>query len=339
MTETAVGKKPGSTGNRDKGKVPKAARTREIVLDILLEVLEKDRFVHDVLGEALAKYQYLEKADRAFITRLSEGTVERRLTVDAVLKGCLKGELEKQRPVLRTILRMSVYQLLWMDRVPDRAVCDEAVKLAKSRGLNGLSGLVNGVLRNVARGKQEISFTDLSLRYSMPQELVDMWSREYPREAVEGILQAFLADAPTTVRCNQSRASMEKIQKSLQRQGVKVSVSPVFDQVLLLSGYDYLERLEAFREGWIQVQDAASALVTEAADPQPGDQVLDICGAPGGKGLHMADKLKDTGLVIVRDLTEEKAERIRENIARTGLSNIRSEVWDALEFDERWIWR
>lgn len=336
MTETAVGKKPGSTGNRGKGKVPKAARTREIVLDILLEVLEKDRFVHDVLGEALAKYQYLEKADRAFITRLSEGTVERRLTVDAVLKGCLKGELEKQRPVLRTILRMSVYQLLWMDRVPDRAVCDEAVKLAKSRGLNGLSGLVNGVLRNVARGKQEISFTDLSLRYSMPQELVDMWSREYPKEAVEGILQAFLADAPTTVRCNQSRASMEKIQKSLQGQGVKVSVSPVFDQVLLLSGYDYLERLEAFREGWIQVQDAASALVTEAADPQPGDQVLDICGAPGGKGLHMADKLKDTGLVIVRDLTEEKAERIRENIARTGLSNIRSEVWDALEFDERW---
>ncbi|MCI9282327.1 MAG: 16S rRNA (cytosine(967)-C(5))-methyltransferase RsmB [Lachnospiraceae bacterium] len=333
MTETAEGKEPITARKR---KVSGAAKTREIVLDILLEVLEKNSFVHDILGEALAKYQYLEKADRAFITRLSEGTVERRLTVDAVLESCLKGKIEKQRPVIRTILRMSVYQLLWMDRVPDRAVCDEAVKLAKSRGFGGLSGLVNGVLRNVARKKEEISFADWSLQYSMPQEILDMWRKEYSDEIVEGILQAFLMDTPITVRCNQSRMPIEKIKKSLQEQGVKVSLSPLFDQVLLLSGYDYLDRLEAFREGWIQVQDVASALVAEVADPQPGDQVLDICGAPGGKGLHMADKLRDTGLVTVRDLTEEKVQRIWENIARTGFSNIRGEVWDAREFDECW---
>lgn len=332
MTEKAEAKTLGAA----KGRSPRAAKAREISLDILFKVLEQDGFVHDVLCQALEKYQYLEKQDRAFITRLTEGTVERLLTVDAVLNACMKSGIRKQRPVIRTILRMSVYQLLWMDRVPDRAVCDEAVKLAKSRGLGGLGGLVNGVLRNVARRKEEFSFEDWSLRYSMPQWICEMWREEYQGNTAEAMLQAFLEETPVTVRCNLSRASLTEIQESLKAQGAGVSKNPLSDQVLYLTGYDYLERLEAFCRGWIQVQDVASSLVTVVTDPRPGDRVLDVCGAPGGKSLHMADQLQGTGEVTVRDLTEEKVSLIRENIARTGFTNIHAEVWDALEYDERW---
>ncbi len=318
------------------GKASRATKSREVILDILFEVLERDGFVHGSLRMALEKYQYLEKPDRAFITRVAEGTVENLLAIDEVLGRCSSIPVGKMKPVVRTVLRMSVYQILWMDRVPDSAVCNEAVKLVQGRRLGGLGGFVNGVLRGIARRKEEFLFEDWPLRYSMPRWLIEMWQEQYPKKTVEWMLQAFLEDTPTAVRCNLSRASMEEIRESLEGQQVKVTPSPLSPQVLLLEGYDYLERLEAFCRGWILVQDAASALVADAAGLQPGSVVLDVCGAPGGKGLHMADRLKGTGLVVVRDLTEEKISLAEENIARARLDNIKAEVWDAREFDGRW---
>ena len=330
MTKTAAGPGKGRTlPEKKKAKEQKATGTREIILNVLLEVLERERFVHDTLRQALEKYQYFDKPDRAFITRVCEGTVEKLLTVDQVINACSKVKVAKQKPVIRTILRMSVYQLLWMDRVPDRAVCSEAVKLAKGRRFGELSGFVNGVLRSVARRREEFDFQDWSLRYSMPSWILDMWRQQYGEEIVKGMLEAFLAERSTMVRCNLSRVSMEQILESLKGQGVETSVSPLSPQVLCLKKYDYLEGLEAFQRGWICVQDPSSSLVAEAVIPRPGDQVLDVCGAPGGKSLHMADKLKGTGLVTVRDLTEEKIRLVQENIDRAGAENIRTEVWNA----------
>lgn len=321
------------------GKRPsqKATKTREIVLDVLLEVLEKDGFVHDCLRQALEKYQYLEKPDRALITRMAEGTVEYLLTIDQTLRACLNTRLEKLKPVIRTILRMSVYQILWMDRVPDSAVCNEAVKLAAGRGLGGLKGFVNGVLRSVARRKEEFVYLDWPLKYSMPSWIVELWKEQYPDEIVEKMLKGFLIQRPVTVRCNLSLASLEKIQESLELQGVRAASSSLLPEVLLLEGYDYLERLKAFQKGWIQVQDPASALVALAAAPAAGSEVLEVCGAPGGKSFHMADLLKGTGRVTVRDLTEEKIGLVRAGIARVGFSNIQVQVWDALALDESWV--
>lgn len=311
-------------------------KSREIILDILLEVLEKGSYSHVVLGQALEKYQYLEKQDRALITRVAEGTIERRLTIDAVLEQCSSVPVEKMKPVIRTILRMSVYQLLYMDRIPDAAVCSEAVKLAGRRRLQGLKGFVNGVLRTAARRRDEFVFTDWQRKYSMPDWLITRWKAQYGAAVTEQILKAFLEDTPTSVRCNLDRASAQTVRESLERQGVTVTDSPLLSHAFLISGYDYLERLEAFENGWIQVQDASSALVGEAADPRPGELVLDVCGAPGGKSLHIADKLKGTGRVIVRDLTEAKIRLVEENIARTGFTNIEAEVWDARVADPRY---
>lgn len=317
----------------------KQTDSREVVLDILLEILERGSYSHVALRQALEKYQYLEKQDRAFITRVVEGTLEYRLTIDAILDGCSKVKVKKMKPVIRTILRMSVYQIVWMNRIPDSAVCNEAVKLATKRKFQGLKGFVNGVLRTVVRQKDETGsfpFEDWSLKYSMPQWLIDRWSESFPAGTVEQMLQAFLADMPTTVRCNLDKATKDTILESLRSQGVDVEESPLSGQALLLKSYDYLERLEAFQKGWVQVQDVSSGFVGQIADPQPGDRVLDVCGAPGGKSLHIADKLKGTGLVLVRDLTEGKIRMVEENISRSGFTNMRTEVWDALEFDENW---
>lgn len=319
-----------------KAVVNKPTESREIILDILMEILERSGYSHVILRQALEKYQYLDKQDRAFITRVTEGTIEYRITIDAVLNQCSKVKVNKMKPVIRTILRMSVYQIIWMERIPDSAVCNEAVKLAVKRRFQGLKGFVNGVLRTVARQKDTFEFMDLSLKYSMPQWLIELWKKQYPEAVVEEILKSFLEDAPTTVRCNVALASMEEIRTSLDAQGVRYRVSPLAAHALLLDRYDYLESLEAFQNGWIQVQDASSGFVGDVAAPQQGDQVLDVCGAPGGKSLHIADKLQGTGLVVVRDLTEQKIRLVEDNLERTGFTNVRAEVWDALEFDPDW---
>lgn len=314
----------------------KPTESREIILDILTEVLEKGGHSHVVLRQALEKYQYLEKQDRAFITRVAEGTIEYRLTIDAVIDQCSKVKTARMKPVIRNILRMAVYQILWMDRIPDSAACNEAVKLAAKRKFTGLKGFVNGVLRTIARQKDSFVFEDWTLRYSMPSWLIELWKEQYPEETVQQLLESFLKEQPTAVRCNLDLASMEQIQESLRAQGADVEVSPLSSHALLLKKYDYLEGLEAFRKGWIQVQDVSSGFVGDIADPKPGAVVLDVCGAPGGKSLHIADKLRGTGLVVVRDLTEQKIRLVEENVERTGFTNIRTEVWDALEFDPRW---
>lgn len=314
----------------------KPTESRELILDILMEILEKGGYSHVILRQALEKYQYLEKQDRALITRVVEGTIEYRLTIDAVIDECSRIKTDKMKPVIRTILRMSVYQIMWMDRIPDSAVCNEAVNLAVKRRFQGLKGFVNGVLRTIARRKDEFVFTDWSRRYSMPDWLIELWKKQYPAPVVEEMLRAFLQEMPTTVRCNLDKASMEEICASLAQQKVRVENSPLAPHALLLSGYDYLESLEAFRKGWLQVQDVSSGFVGEIADPQPGDRVLDVCGAPGGKSLHIADKLKGTGLVVVRDLTESKIRMVDDNIRRAGFTNMQTEVRDALEFDPEW---
>lgn len=329
--------------------------SRELALDILMEILEKGSYSHIVLRQALDKYQFLEKQERAFITRTVEGTLERLLSIDAVLNLYAKTKVERMKPLIRTLLRMSVYQLLYMDRVPDSAVCNEAVKLAVKRKFAGLKGFVNGVLRSISREKEErleelinpekvqkMNLPDrkdsagfsaflrqASIAVSLPEWLLAMWIHELGWEETRRTALAFFRENAVSVRCNLSCASMKQITESLERQGVFWTVSPYAEKVLLLSNYDYLEGLEAFAEGWLQVQDVSSVLAGEAAAPKEGAFILDVCAAPGGKSLHMADMLDGTGMVEARDLSWQKTALIEENIRRTGMKNIRAVCQDA----------
>lgn len=318
----------------------KQINERELALDILLEVTRDGRYSHLVLRDVLSKYQYIDKKERAFLTRLTEGTLERMIELDYILNQYSKVRTGKMKPVILNILRCALYQILYMDYVPDQAACNEAVRLTQKRGFYNLKGFVNGVLRTIVREKGQLVYpskedeiTYLSVRYSMPEWIVKLWLSVYPRETVEAMLADFLTKKRTVIRRNTMMMEHDKLVKSLTKQHVTVTRHPYLPYAYEISGYDHLGELEAFRQGGFHVQDISSMLVSAVAAPKEGDRVIDVCAAPGGKALHMAELLRGTGNVEARDLTDYKVGMIQENIDRCALKNICAVRWDATALD------
>lgn len=312
---------------------------REIILELLLEINEEGTYCHTALGNTLKKYQFLPKQDRAFITRVCEGTVEYAIQIDYIINYFSKIKTTDMKPVIREILRSGVYQLMYMDSVPDSAACNESVKLAQKKGFYSLKPFVNGVLRTIARRINEVEYPPkatpvayLSARYSMPESLVQRWVGSYGGDITREILKSFLEEKPVTVRISKN-SDKDKVLESLRKQQVKVEKAPYLDYAYYISGYDHLMTLDAFWKGEIQVQDVSSMLVTEIAHPSKGNYIIDLCAAPGGKALHMAEKMGDFGMVDARDTSEHKVNLLKENILRSGAINIRAKRQDATVFD------
>ena len=313
---------------------------RELVLECLLMITRDGEYSHIVLKNVLDRYQYLDKKERAFITRVVNGTLERMIEIDAIINQFSKVKVNKMKPVIRTILRSSVYQMKYMDSVPDSAVCNEAVKLAKKKGFVNLTGFVNGVLRNIGRNLDLVTYPDktdvlnwLSIRYSLPEWILKNWLAVYDCGTVEQMAKAFLVEKPLTVRYSAEKISREDLLYLLKEEGVKAEEVPGVPCALYLSAYDHLALLPSFQRGFYQVQDLSSMQVALWAEPKKGDSVIDVCAAPGGKAIHMAELLRGTGYVEARDLTEYKVNLIRENIMRSGLLNIEAKCQDATVFD------
>lgn len=301
---------------------------------MLLAIDRDGQYSHLVLRDVLDKYQYLSKQERAFLTRLTEGTVERMLTLDYVIDQFSKTKVKKMKPLIRELMRLSVYQIMYMDGVPDAAVCNEAVKLARKRGFSGLSGFVNGVLRSVARGWKNVTFQNESVRYSVPEWIIDGWNADYGRDVTEKMLEAFMQPAKITVRTNTQKCTPEELKDRLSQEGVTVEAIEGISYAFALSGFDYLAGLGSFQDGWFYVQDISSMTVAHAADPKKGDYIIDVCAAPGGKSSHLAELLDGSGMVEARDLTEYKVGLIEENILRHDLHNMKAVQQDATLFDE-----
>ena len=197
---------------------------REIILDALMEITEEEAYSHLVLRSVLEKYQYLDKRDRAFITRVTEGTVENMIEIDYIIEQFSRVRIYNMKPLIRNLLRMSVYQLKYMDSVPDSAVCNEAVTIAQKRGFYNLKGFVNGVLRNIARSmntveypkKEEDPIRYLSIRYSMPVWILEKWLQQFDFDSVEKICRSTHEQPGTYVRCNFEKASKEQIVAELE---------------------------------------------------------------------------------------------------------------------------
>lgn len=320
---------------------------RELALGVLLEVTKEGSYSHLVLRAVLEKYQYLEKQERAFLTRVSEGTIQRMIELDYIIDQFSRVKVKKMKPVIRNILRMSVYQMFYMDSVPDPAACNEAVKLARKKGFSSLSGFVNGVLRNISRNKETIIYPDekknpvfaLSVRYSMPEWIVKEWIGAYGVEQTKFVLAAFLEEEPITIRTNLLKTTPEQLKERLIAEGV--TVEPLDDTkykglsyAYAISGFDHLRALPSFQEGLFYVQDVSSMMVTELAEIKEGAYVIDVCAAPGGKSIHLAEKMNGTGMVEARDLTDYKVSLIEENIARHQLSNVKAVCMDATVFQK-----
>ncbi len=322
----------------------KQDNAREIVLDMLLEILEEGKYSHTVLRQTLKRYQYLDKKDRAFISRITLGTVKTYLTLDYIINQFATLPAHKMKPLIRNLLRLSVYQIINMNSVPEAAICNEAVKLAKKRGFTKLSGFVNGTLRNIARNKELIRFPQmeqdptayLEVNYSTPRWLVEQLIGQYDIQTTEEVLKASLKEKETTIRTNQSKLTPGQLKDILTSEGVIVEENAYLAYAFQIKNYDYLEHLTSFQKGYFTVQDLSSMLVCEAAGLKAEDMVLDVCAAPGGKSLHAAEQVEK---VFARDLTEYKINLINENIDRLGITNIEAKVWDATIEDNDMIER
>ena len=300
-------------------KMKKTAVTpRSIAVHSLVKILEEKQFSHIILREQLHQYTNLTERDRAFITRLVDGTIEYTIQLDFILNKFSKTHTKNMDPLIRTVLRMSAYQILYMDKVPDSAAINEAVNFIKEQNENRiffLSGYVNGVLRSVSREKETI-FADLRhtgktpayIRLSTPLWLYDYLRKLYGKEAAEKMLQWFLT------------GSKENYVR------FKDGHSEVMD--------GNISKTKLFKTGEITIQDYASQQVGLEAEPKEGDYIVDVCAAPGGKSCHVAELLKGTGHVDARDLTEDKVRLIQENIDRLELKNISAKAFDARTPDE-----
>lgn len=316
--------------------------TRDIVMNILMDIDTNNTFSNIALTKALRKNQFEEKKDRAFITRLAEGVTERRITLDYIIDKFSKTPAKKCKPFIRNLLRMSVYQLIYMDSIPDSAVVNEAVKLARKHNFGSLSGFVNGILRNISRNKDNIEFPDksnkvkyYSVMYSIPEWLCEKILSDYETYG-DAIIKSMFEDRKTAIRVNTLKLSRDEL-ISFMHDNVKditVEKGLLDEDALLISDYDFVRKIPGYRQGYFTVQDESSMCAVRAAGIKPGDIVIDVCAAPGGKTTAAAQYLEGEGKVYSRDISEEKLSLIEENVNRLGITNVEIAGCDATVPDE-----
>ena len=319
---------------------------RRAVFDIVYGTLEEkghsDDWFHRVAEQGPSrKWSGQEKG---FIRRTSYGTIERAAALDRVIDFFSKTPAAQLKPVIRSILRMGIYELWYMDSVPASATCNEMVKLAKKKNFQGLAGFVNGVLRNVARAdKEELcrgilkkcrrETEKLAFMYSVPEELAGLLIEAYGKKTTEKILSSFETENPLTIRVQTSNASTSQVLDNLMKAGIQTVPCPYASHAFRLSGVERVEELPGFAEGHFMIQDESSLLPVMVSGIRPGDSVIDVCSSPGGKALHAADLLEGTGVVSARDVSEYKLQRIRENVQRLKAENIEIKLWDGRAAD------
>ena len=312
--------------------------TRDIVLNILMDIETNKTFSNQAISKALSKNQFEDKRDRAFITRLAEGVMEQLISLDFIINQFSKTKINKCKPMIRCLLRMGAYQILYMESVPDSAACNESVKLAKSHGFSSLSGFVNGVLRNIARNKDNIAEPSgdknspeyLSIKYSMPLWLCEKLKKDYPKEYTK-ILEGCFWDRPTSIRVNTTKITRDELKAMLRESGITVEYGSYSDKALLISDYDFIKKVPGYKKGYFTVQDESSMCAIKAAGIVPGNTVIDVCAAPGGKTTCAAEYLNGQGKIYSMDISEDKLELIEENVTRLGFDNVDISCHDATD--------
>ena len=312
---------------------------RETALEILLEAEKTGAFAENLLRDALEKYDYENPRQKALLKRLTEGTLERLLTLDFCLDSVSSVKTERMKPLIRCLLRLSAYQILFLESVPDRAACSEAVRLAKKRGFSRLSGFVNGVLRSLAREKGSFVWPDArkepvrarSVAYSVPEWIVSLWIGQYGQERTEKMLKALLIPRPVTIRFRSdiTEKRREETVARFRERGITAERHPLYPGAWTLDGCEGVASLPGFSEGQFYAQDVSSMLAVETAGILPGMRIIDLCGSPGGKAVLAAEKAGREGRVLTGDISEKKTARIWENAERMRCENLEIRVWDA----------
>ena len=295
----------------------------------------------------------LDAKDQAFVRELAYGTLRWRGRLDLALSHCLSGSAEKLPPVVLNVLRLGAYQILFTDRIPPWAAVNEAVGQVRARGFAGLAGLVNGVLRRLAREAERWRRTEdaappkdadaLADAESHPRWMVRRWARRWGLEGAVRVCRANNAAGPLTLRVNRRRSTPEALEAALRSAGAEVARGRISSEVLIVRGGGGVRTLPGFRDGWFAVQDEAAALMAPLLGVRPGERVWDVCAGPGGKTAHLAELMEDEGRLLATDPHRTRLARVVENARRMGLRSVspvrggmdvaRGEAFDAVLVD------
>ncbi len=317
--------------NHARTRADRPEGARAAALEIIVEVVEHNAF-SNLSNDAILRRFRLDARDRAFATALVYGTISRMVTLDHVLNGVSSMPLKKMDEPVRNILRMGAWQLMYARAVPARAACNESVSLASRVSNRGAAGMVNGILRRIASHPPEITDTDFSLYHSLPSWLGSRLIEWLGRPAADLVAEACNVPPPLSIRVNRLRTDSAGLAASLKKEGVESFPGAFHPDALRieLAGRP-VTSLAAFAEGLFMVQDEAAMLVSTVAATQPGQTVLDLCAAPGGKSCHMAEMMGDRGRILACDLHPSRLDLIGQNAGRLGLTCIDTRVLDATE--------
>ena len=316
------------------------ADVRYIAYKVLYRVLYEDAYSAIALNNAV-RDEKLSGLDVSFLSALVYGVLERKLTLEYIIRRYSSIRIKKIEKKTLIVLCLGVYQLIYMDKVPDSAAVNESVKLCKRLGLHKSSGFVNAILRNMVRADKTYTLPDksdtvryLSVVYSCPESLVEGFVADYGAELTEKILSGFIGRPPVTVRVNTLKTDKRTLMRRLKEQGVKVEEIPFLENSLKLSNTGSLEKIPQFISGQFFVEDAASQLCAELLGAKPGEAVADVCAAPGGKSFYSAIRMGNRGKVFSCDVHEHKLSLIQSGAKRLGIDIIDTAVRDASQESE-----
>lgn len=307
---------------------------RDAALSILMEINQNQAYSNLLLNRTIKKYD-IDPKDRGLLTELTYGTLQHRLTLDYYLEPFVKGKLD---PWVRELLRLSIYQIVYLTKIPPHAVVHEAVEIAKRRGHKGISATVNGILRSVLRkGVRPIEdikddIERMSVETSHPAWLIERWVNQFGKEEALAMAHENNHPARMTARVNSLKATVEEVMTALAKEGIEASRGEVMPGSIQASSGS-LANTGAFAEGLLTIQDESSMLPVLALDVKPDMKVLDMCAAPGGKTTFIAEKMNDTGEIYAHDLHEHKLSLIESNANRLGIQSIITKSGDSRELE------
>ncbi len=311
------------------------ANARKIAVKTLVKIGDEGAFSNLAVSEAL-KNTDLDDRDKGLATALIYGVLDRQITLDYVLSKFLKNPINKTSAFTLAVLRTALYQIKYMDKIPQSAAVNEAVKLIKSSKESRNAGFVNGVLRNILRSEVELpngnSAEDLSIKYSCPLWISESFIKDYGNDTAEKLLEESLKAPPTIIRINTVKTDVEFVENELIKQGIEVKRGIDENTLELIRGMD-ISSNELYKKGFFYAQDYASQRAISLLYPKPGDRVLDICSAPGGKSFTSACLMENKGEIIACDLYPHRVELIKKSAKRLGFDSIKTTVADATEYN------
>jgi len=312
------------------------ANARQTAVKALIKVFEKgeysDRALLSVMGSDI------EPRDKAFVSALFYGVIEKAVTLDTAIASCSKLPPEKLSPQVRQILRLGFYQLMYMDSVPHNAAVNESVKLAVPFKVSSAKGYINGVMRAFIRGGMAMpkfadELSELSVSCSVPKELINLWVQDYGIEKARLIAHNSAQRPPLFARTNTLRCSKEKLISILGEEGIEAVCAQGADDAVILKNAGDISASPALAEGLFHIQDISSQRCAAALDVREGMRVLDCCCAPGGKSFTIAQMMGDKGELIASDISAERLETVKDSAKRLGIKSISVRAADAAEFN------